>query len=408
MNYPQNQQYPQQNGYQPQAPVQNPQFQQPQYAPPAPQYPQYGQPQAPVQLYPQQYPQVQGVPAPPVQPAARGSLADAYTQGAQSAQYGTTVKFPQQGWEFRGIVARDLLDTDVTQETEYGTRIPKWRNNDGVTPRWQMVIPVNVQPSADHPEGKGTVWAKTFLLQAVTRAMVAAGIDIQNGETLKQGDELYIQRIADRPSNKGNPAHDFTAVITRANPTAPNATTTYTPVPAAANPYPAVSGTASPAPSYNPPAQVPGPYAQQQFPQAVQDAQAQASQLAQQAGVQYQAPVPPTPFATAPVPGGAQATPAAPVTASSVPFTPGSAPAATTGASETPAPVPSVPFTPAPAATQTPAPAPSSMQAPVTASSNPGIPGLVPGSYQEILVRSLTGQPVTEAEQAILNAGPPQ
>lgn len=326
--------YPQQPQYAPQ----------PQYPPAQPQYapqpqPLYAQPQ--IQAQPpqaQQYaavvqpqyvpPQPQAAPAPaPI----RGSLADAYTQGVRTGGYGNTLKMTHPGYRFAGTVARDMTDLDVTAETDYATKQPKPDGRGGY--RMQMTIPLDVQPSAEHPEGKTTMWAKGRLLTAVVHAMIAVGYDVTAGEGLKQGDVLYVDRVADVPTNKGNPAHDFTAVVQRAgapaNPTAPTATTTPTAAPVAASPYPTAPAAAAPASVFNP-AQAP-----------------QAGQVFQQPAFQ-----PPAQFAP----------PTAPVAA----------------------------------------------QAPAAS----GTPGLVPGSYQDILVRSLTGNngqgPLTDQEQAILAAGPQQ
>jgi len=217
MNYPQQgygqpaQQYP------PQA--------QPQYAPPPaapaypPQYPPAQQPQYQPQQYQpqQQYPTQFAPPQPPQQPQApviRGTLAGAYEQGVRTGGYGNTCKFMAPGHRKGGYVARDMTDLDVTAETDYATKAPKPDGRGGY--RMQMTIPLNVQPGAEHPEGKTTVWAKGRLLTAVVHAMLAVGYDINAGDALKEGDFLDIQRVADVPTNKGNPAHDFIVTVTRA------------------------------------------------------------------------------------------------------------------------------------------------------------------------------------------------
>lgn len=324
--------YPQQPQYgQPQYPQA-----QPQYAPPAPQpqtqqFPpqqqQWPAPQPQVQQF-QQFQQPQA-PAQPQAPVIRGTLADAYSQGVRTGGYGNTAKFLFPGYQLGGYVARDLADTDVTAETDFATKQPKPDGRGGY--RMQITIPLDVQPSQEHSDGKTTVWAKGRLLTAVIHGMMAVGYDINAGDSLKKGDFLLITRTADVPTNKGNPAHDFEAVVTRAGqasqfpPTAPAATATPTAAPVAASLYP----TAPPA--------APVVNAINGFPpQAPQYAQPQQPVFEQPA---FQAP------------------------------------------------------------------------APVAAPAS-GTPGLVPGSYQDILVRSLTGNngqgPLSPEEQAILNAGPPQ
>lgn len=338
MNYPQ-------QGYgqpAPQYPPQQPQYQQPapQYPPQQPQYPpqqpQYApQPQAQPQYAPQQgYVQTPQAPQQPPAPVIRGTLAEAYSQGVRTGGYGNSAKLPFVGYVLNGYVARDLTDLDTTAETDYATKQPKPDGRGGY--RMQITIPLNVQPSPDHPEGKTTVWAKGRLLTAVIHAMMAVGYDINAGQALQEGDYLSIQRVADVPTNKGNPAHDFIVSVTRAGQ----------------------------APAALPAAQAP---AAPQYMQAAQQAAAQGQnpvQAAYQQATGQQMPL-----------GGP--------------------------AFQQPAQVQQLPPT---------APTPAPVQAPVNQGAGSGVPtpGLVPGSYQEVLVRSLTGQPVTPEEQAMLAQGPPQ
>jgi hypothetical protein len=153
--------------------------------------------------------------AQPVTPPAKGSLAQAYAQGAKTGGYGPSIKFKEVGARIDGTVARDMTDLDVTQETDYATKAPKFEK-DGVTPKWQMTIPLDLAPSGDYPEGKGIVWAKGGLLKAVVRGMVSAGYDVNNNEAFRQGDVVSIVRIPDRPTNYGNAAHEFEVTVTRA------------------------------------------------------------------------------------------------------------------------------------------------------------------------------------------------
>lgn len=184
-------------------------------------------------------PGVSGTPqaTPPTTPPARGSLDKAYQQGLKGGGHGTAAKFPAVGSKLVGVLARDILDTDVMQETDFTTKQPKFYR-DGAE-RWQMTLPLNVPVSTAHPEGKATVWAKTRLFQSVIRAALAAGY--KPGEGMREGDVIAIERVADVPSNNGNPAHDFTVSVTKGNP-APAATTT--PEPEAA---PAASEATAPA-----------------------------------------------------------------------------------------------------------------------------------------------------------------
>lgn len=157
---------------------------------------------------------VQPQAAAPVPAAAKGSLAQAFAQGSKSNGHGPAAKFPAVGSKVDGVVARDMTDLDVTQETDYATKQPKFER-DGVTPKWQMTIPLNVAPSADFPEGKTTVWVKGRMLKSTIRGMLAAGYDVNNNEALREGDRVQIERIADSPTNYGNAAREYNVVITR-------------------------------------------------------------------------------------------------------------------------------------------------------------------------------------------------
>lgn len=201
------QQYaPQQyQGYQPPPQyVQQPQVPQ-QYAPQG-----YGQPQPQPQYVPQ------GIPAQPVAPAARGTLGQAFTQGIQSGGHGKAVKFDAIGSRFSGYVARDMLDTDVRQETDFATKAPKFQR-DNVTEKWQMIIPCNVPVSAVCPEGKASVWAKSGLLTSVTRAIATANqaCDLPLDTALGEKDHLSIERVPDSPTSFGNGKKEYNTVVTK-------------------------------------------------------------------------------------------------------------------------------------------------------------------------------------------------
>lgn len=153
----------------------------------------------------------QGQPATPTAPAARGTLSQGFDQGAASGSYGTSIKFPTVGSAFTGTVARDMLDTDVTQVTDFTTKQPKFLKSGD--PQWQYKISLNCAPSADYPEGKATLWTTKYRLHsAVVRAMITAGY--QNGEGLREGDQVTVIRAAD-VATQGQPGHDYTVTIGR-------------------------------------------------------------------------------------------------------------------------------------------------------------------------------------------------
>lgn len=156
--------------------------------------------------------QLQGTPASASPPAARGTLSQGFDQGAQSGSYGNSVKFPSVGYTFVGTVARDMLDTDVTQVTDFTTKQPKFLKSG--SEQWQFRIAVNVPVSQEFPEGKATVWTTKYRLHsALVHAMINAGY--ASGQGLREGDLLQITRVAD-VATQGQPGHDYQVVVTRA------------------------------------------------------------------------------------------------------------------------------------------------------------------------------------------------
>lgn len=155
---------------------------------------------------------LQGTPAPQATPAARGTLSQGFDQGAQSGSYGNSVKFPSVNYVFVGTVARDMLDTDVTQVTDFTTKQPKFLKSG--SEQWQFRIALNVPVSQEFPEGKATVWTTKYRLHsALVHAMLAAGYT--SGQGLREGDLLQVTRTAD-VQTQGQPGHDYQVTVTRA------------------------------------------------------------------------------------------------------------------------------------------------------------------------------------------------
>lgn len=155
---------------------------------------------------------LQGTPAAQATPAARGTLSQGFDQGAQSGSYGNSVKFPVVNYNFVGTVARDMLDTDVTQVTDFTTKQPKFLKSG--SEQWQFRIALNVPVSQEFPEGKATVWTTKYRLHsALVHAMLSAGYT--SGEGLREGDLLQITRVAD-VATQGQPGHDYQVSVTRA------------------------------------------------------------------------------------------------------------------------------------------------------------------------------------------------
>ena len=174
MNYP----YPPQPDYGQQG------YPQQQYAPPAAQYQ-----QAPAQGYaPQHYapntaytqpgyaPPQQGYappqfqqPAPP--PVPQGDIDDFYAQPSGS---GKAISYTgkQPGWTISGIVARPVTKADIQPQTDKNNNIGRWR--DGRV-KYQMIVPLNVAPSPEHPEGMAAWYVKGQSRDELNRAMAEAG-----------------------------------------------------------------------------------------------------------------------------------------------------------------------------------------------------------------------------------------
>ena len=201
-------QYPQQ-GYPAPAPPQ--QYQQPYGQPypqqPAPQYPQQGYP-APAP--PQQYQQPYGQPYPqqpaPQVPLAQGNLDDYYNQPSATAGASISWSNPDRspkplGTSYAGVVARDVTNADVQQDTDPSTGQPKfYRDN---RPKFVMKVPLKVPPSQEFPDGEATWFVRGQARDELVRAM---------GESHCQGAPkanavIQVTLVQRRPSRMGNPAN---------------------------------------------------------------------------------------------------------------------------------------------------------------------------------------------------------
>lgn len=190
-------QFPQQGGY-PQAPQGYPQ-------------PQYAAPQA--------YPQPQGYPQPQVPqgpPPAAGSLDAFYTQ--PSSGFGPALKFPQVGSTHTILVARDVTDADVVQQTMPGTNAPA-TFRDG-RPKFVMKVPAIVQASAEHPEGRAQLYVSGALRDELTRAMAEVGAP----RDPERNAVITVTMTGTRPSGAGmNPSKTWAVQYQRPNGAAPAA-----------------------------------------------------------------------------------------------------------------------------------------------------------------------------------------
>lgn len=136
--------------------------------PPAPQYapaPQYGPPPMPG------YPPVQY--APPVAPLAQGSIDDFYSQPSTGG--GAFLKFEHPGQTYAGFLARPIAQGDIRQVTTPPAQgsVPQIYR-DG-RPKFEMLVPLKMQPDAGHPDGLGTWPVRGGDREELTRAMAEAG-----------------------------------------------------------------------------------------------------------------------------------------------------------------------------------------------------------------------------------------
>lgn len=183
--------------------------QQPYYPPQQPQYPQappaQAYPPAPPQQYAQQ-PYAQA-PQPPAQPLAQGNLDDYYSQ--PSAASGPSISWTDKqgtpkplGTVYAGIVARDVTNADVQQQTDFRTQAPLFYR-DG-RPKFAMKVPLRVQPSAEFPEGEATWFVKGQARDELVRAMAESHCD----GAPKAGATVVVRLVHRRPSGAGmNPAN---------------------------------------------------------------------------------------------------------------------------------------------------------------------------------------------------------
>lgn len=189
---PQFPQQPQQYPTQPAYPVQ------PQY--PAQQFPQQ---YAPAPAYPQQYGQPQYPAAPPAQPLPQGTLDGFY--GQPSSGGGAALKFNGKpvGTSYAGIVARPITDADVRAQTNNMGQVQTYRDG---RPKLVMVVPLQVQPSQEHPEGVATWWVKGQARDELARAMAEAGAPAGPPEA---GAAIRITLVGQRPVPNMNPANQY-------------------------------------------------------------------------------------------------------------------------------------------------------------------------------------------------------
>jgi hypothetical protein len=168
-------QYPQQPGYAPQ------------YAQPVPPMPQYA-PQA----YAPQYAQ-------PVPPMPTGTLDKFYEQ--PSGGGGPSWKFNGKpvGTSYAGIVARTITNSDVRAQTDNAGRPVTYKDG---RPKFVLVVPMQVQPAPEFPDGLAGWWVKGQARDELARAMAEAGAPAGPPEA---GAAIRVTLVGQRPVPNMNP-----------------------------------------------------------------------------------------------------------------------------------------------------------------------------------------------------------
>lgn len=167
------------------------------------QYPQQPQQQPyPQQPYQQPFQPPYAPPQAPQQPLATGSLEDYYGQPSVGGGPSLSWKDKPIGTSYAGIVARDVTNADVQQQTNMRTGQPEFYR-DG-RPKFVLKVPLKLQPSPEFPEGEATWFVKGQARDELVRAMTEAG---QSGSP-KAGAGIVVTLTQRRPTGQGmNPAN---------------------------------------------------------------------------------------------------------------------------------------------------------------------------------------------------------
>lgn len=208
--------YPQQPQYQPGYPP----AQQPQYQP--------GYPPQPPAYYPPQ-PQPQPAYAPPAPPPAQApapavhaSIDQFYEQPTASGKSLTFDRKPV-GFTYTGVVARTLTNADIQAQTDIRDRNRVLTHPDG-RPKLVMIVPLQMQPSAEFPDGRAAWYVKGADRAELERAMEAAGC--KPGTPPEMGAVISITYTGERPIPGLNPQKMKQVTYQRPNGAAPAAVVT--------------------------------------------------------------------------------------------------------------------------------------------------------------------------------------
>lgn len=179
----------------------------PQQAPPQQQFVPVAYPQAPPQ-YPQPvYPQPQyAPPAPP--PTVAGSLDEFFNQPSTGTKAWVFKDRPV-GTTYSGIVARPVSSADVRQQTDQHGNGQRYMDG---RPKFVMVVPMLVSPTAEFPQGQASWWVKGQARDELARAMAEAGAPVGPPEA---GAGITVQFVGLRPIPGMNPAHQYRVTYVR-------------------------------------------------------------------------------------------------------------------------------------------------------------------------------------------------
>lgn len=144
--------------------------------PPQAPHPSQAFPQQFQQGWPQQAPQMpQGYAQPqaPAQPLANASLEDFFSQPSSGWGPAWSFKDKPVGHTFVGIVARQVTNGDISQQTQPGSNAPMFYK-DG-RPKLVMKVAMTVQPDGSYPEGKAQWFVQGQARDELSRAMAEVG-----------------------------------------------------------------------------------------------------------------------------------------------------------------------------------------------------------------------------------------
>ena len=175
----------------------------PQYPVPPAGYPQYPQQQPAPYAPPQQgYPGAYYPPQPPPPAPVQGTLQD-FFDAPSAGSKAWIFKDRPIGTSYAGIVARPIGKSDIRQQTDSSGRPATYRDG---RPKFVMVVPMLVQPTAEFPEGQSSWWVKGQARDELVRAMAEVGAPAGPPEA---GAAIKVTLVGMRPIPGMNPAFQY-------------------------------------------------------------------------------------------------------------------------------------------------------------------------------------------------------